>query len=48
MRIIYSTSKQAQTIHTSDTAVLAGAHYDSVPGTPGALDSAGEVVELIE
>jgi Zn-dependent M28 family amino/carboxypeptidase len=35
-------------IHTSDTAVLVGAHYDSVPGTPGADDNASGVAALLE
>ena len=32
----------------SDTIVLVGAHYDSVPGTPGADDNASGVAALLE
>jgi peptidase M28-like protein len=35
-------------IDASDTAVLIGAHYDSVPGTPGADDNASGVAALLE
>ena len=32
----------------SDTMILVGAHYDSVPGTPGADDNASGVAALLE
>jgi Zn-dependent M28 family amino/carboxypeptidase len=35
-------------IHTSDTVVLVGAHYDSVPGTPGTDDNASGMAALLE
>ncbi len=35
-------------IETFDTAVLVGAHYDSIPGTPGADDNASGVAALLE
>jgi hypothetical protein len=34
--------------HASDISALVGAHYDSVPGTPGADDNASGVASLIE
>jgi Zn-dependent M28 family amino/carboxypeptidase len=34
--------------HTADGLVLVGAHYDSVPGTPGADDNASGVAALLE
>lgn len=34
--------------HASDATVLVGAHYDSVPGTPGADDNASGVAALLE
>lgn len=43
-----SGGRRVRNIETGDGAVVVGAHYDTVPGSPGADDNASGVAALIE
>lgn len=43
-----SGGRQVRNLETGEGAILVGAHYDTVPGSPGADDNASGVAALIE